>query len=83
MEVVFTYIVEQIGVNGIFFGFTVVLAYLFYIEKKEDKIEFRKREKDLTNEIKKNQDLLKMFAEKYDIITERLDRIQEQINRKE
>lgn len=63
------FLTNQIGSNGIFFA---LFVYLFYTGKKEG----TERETKLQKNLEQSQELLGKFAEKYDIIIDRLDKLE-------
>lgn len=63
------FLFNQLSNNGVFFA---LFLYMFYTGKKESK----EREAELRSDLKDNRELLNKFAEKYDIIIERLDRLE-------
>lgn len=66
------FLTHQIGQNGIFFA---LFLYMFYTSKKESK----DREEQLVEELHKSQDLLATFADKYDLLNGKIDKLTEAI----
>lgn len=88
MEVLYDFLINQVGVQGVFFVFTLVLAYIIYKEWKSEKEERKlekeeaiRRELTLQDELRDNREMLKKFSEKYDLIIERLETLSEQLRR--
>lgn len=93
MEFLTDLLLNQIGIQGVFFVFTLILAKVFYDEKKEDKEEFKEREKnsekhkaELTAQLEKSNaqigkciETISKFEKNFEVINGKLDQLSEKV----
>ena len=93
MDVLTDILINQIGLHGVFFLFTLVLAKIFYDEKQEDKLEFKEREKqsierevELTKQLEKSNEqigkcieTISKFEKNFEILNGKIDLLSEKV----
>jgi hypothetical protein len=84
MGSLFDFLINQVGVQGIFFVFTLILSTLFYQEKKADKEEFKEREQQqLEREAKLSDQLDKSIEalQELKLVSKKLDDLSSKIKK--
>jgi hypothetical protein len=80
MDGISQFVINQIGVQGIWFALCLLIGYKYnkqsqdmYNQFKADSLD---RETKLETQLQASQEILKQFGEKYDLIIDRLDKLQ-------